>query len=563
MSRPDDLPGFEPGDWLRLEPLHRSSEVASGLAARFHDPAWALTRQWQLGEFAGQDAGSPVLVSLEGRSTLLSHWRPAGGDGQPWLPYDLSEGPLDMLVEAERAWPADEPLRVAGGAQFVRLLAEAGLSAQLPAVLERVGFDPPLSRGEEALDLVVLTAAHVPDGEALAAAVDAGTLPGDGLDAVAREWRGWWAALAPDRGPDTFDPHRFEHGAAFAVDGRVLRAEEYLGDGLDWHSVDADPAATAPPAGRVLRFARTALASPVRYGGLPADRFWELEDAHVDLGRTAVGTLDTGRLLLIAFAEVFGNDWFLLPLEVPTGSLTVVERMVVTDTFGQERTVERAGRDTPAWSLFTVEGTDEGLLVLPSGRGLVGEPVERISLVRDELANLAWAIEREYTDDQGRRVDRPAAWIADRAAFDAAHDRADGGNGADGADGGNGAGGAAAGGGAPSAPPPAYVVQTVVPDYWLPLVPRALSLGSIRFELVPLLQGDGASGPRGRLLADDSWVHEEEVPREGAVVTRRPVLARWFDGSLHAWTRREKTPGRGESSSGLAFDTVRPSEPWP
>jgi hypothetical protein len=50
-------------------------------------------------------------------------------------------------------------------------------------------------------------------------------------------------------------------------------------------------------------------------------------------------------------------------------------------------------------------------------------------------------------------------------------------------------------------------------------------------------------------------VHEEEVPRDGVSLTRRPVLARWSDGSWHAWIRREKAPGIGESSSGLAFDT--------
>lgn len=53
------------------------------------------------------------------------------------------------------------------------------------------------------------------------------------------------------------------------------------------------------------------------------------------------------------------------------------------------------------------------------------------------------------------------------------------------------------------------------------------------------------------------------MPREGVQVTRRPVLARWVDGSWHSWVRREKSPGTGESSSGLAFDTVRPTEPWP
>lgn len=51
-------PLFEGDDSYRLEPLPRSDEVVSGLSARIHDPAWALTRQWQLGEFAAQDAGS-------------------------------------------------------------------------------------------------------------------------------------------------------------------------------------------------------------------------------------------------------------------------------------------------------------------------------------------------------------------------------------------------------------------------------------------------------------------------------------------------------------------------
>jgi hypothetical protein len=58
-------------------------------------------------------------------------------------------------------------------------------------------------------------------------------------------------------------------------------------------------------------------------------------------------------------------------------------------------------------------------------------------------------------------------------------------------------------------------------------------------------------------------VHEEEVPRDGVRLSRRPVLARWYDGSRHAWTRREKNAGAGESSSGLEFDVVRPSDPWP
>jgi hypothetical protein len=36
----------------------------------------------------------------------------------------------------------------------------------------------------------------------------------------------------------------------------------------------------------------------VRYGGLPADRLWEMEDAQIEFSSGHVDTLDTGRLLL-------------------------------------------------------------------------------------------------------------------------------------------------------------------------------------------------------------------------------------------------------------------------
>ena len=527
-------PLFGEDDLFRFEPLHRSDEVATGLSARIHDPAWALTRQWQLGEFAGQDAGSPVLVELAGRSTQITHWRPALDDPGPWVPYRPSQGPLDRLIEAEEPGVVGLRTRVEGGAHFARLLDEADRSAKLAAVVEACGFDDRLATEEDdAADLVALLAAKVPDATKLADAIDAGRLPVAGIKQVATRWRAWWAELEPDPGPDAFDPHRFEHRAALSVAGLVLRADEYLGDGLDWFSVDVDPTAEAEPAAKPHRFEREAIASPVRFSGLPADRFWEMEDAEVDLSSADVNTLDTGRLLLIAFAEVFGNDWFLLPLEVPAGSLTVIEALTVTDTFGRRQTIEPAGREDPAWDMFTLTGAENGLLAMPSGRGLAGDVLESIALARDELANLSWAIEAEFTDERSRLVNRRDRWLSTAPDPD------------------------------PPGELPAYAVQTIVPDYWLPLVPRMVSPGSIRFDLVSLEQPGLESGPLGRLLTPGTWLHEEEVPREGAAVSRRPVLARWFDGSTHAWTRREKNPGSGESSSGLAFDIVRPSEPWP
>jgi hypothetical protein len=228
-----------------------------------------------------------------------------------------------------------------------------------------------------------------------------------------------------------------------------------------------------------------------------------------------------------------------VPLEVPVGSLTTVDRLVVRDVFGRNHLVQRAGREAQSWSMFTLHSPDpdlpaaSALLVLPGQHGQVGGPLEQVGLARDELANLAWAVQHHYTDHRGESVERRDRWLA--IAPDPV----------------------------PPGELPAYGVQTVVPDYWFPLVPEAVRPDAIRFRLVERTGSGPPSRPEGRLIENGLWVYEEEVPRDGAGVTRRPVLARWFDGSWHEWVRREKAPGTGENSSGLAFDTVRPSEPWP
>jgi hypothetical protein len=57
--------------------------------------------------------------------------------------------------------------------------------------------------------------------------------------------------------------------------------------------------------------------------------------------------------------------------------------------------------------------------------------------------------------------------------------------------------------------------------------------------------------PAGRLL-----IREEEVPREGVVVRRSYQAARWYDGRLFIWAGNQAFVGKGEASSGLAFDAL-------
>src|SRR2546430_4660090 len=82
--------------WDRLEPRARRVEFDEALQARVHDPLWLLGRQWQMGEFKGEDTGSAVLAKLARRLTPVAQVQV--GDGAPELE--------DLSLPERRAWSA-------------------------------------------------------------------------------------------------------------------------------------------------------------------------------------------------------------------------------------------------------------------------------------------------------------------------------------------------------------------------------------------------------------------------------------------------------------------------
>jgi hypothetical protein len=547
-------------DELRLEPVP-SGAINDTLAARIHDPLWFLARQWQLGEFQGDDAGSPRLLEIGGTSHPIAAY--ALGDG-PWQPFDPRASPLDPVVETIPDAP-DVRLTVEAGAHFVRLLRASGLQRYRDVAVTELGFatlDPFVPD-----PLLAACAAAVPDAERLAADLDAFV---DGREsrfqveaedqstatAVAKEWLAWYAA---ERGPtssgagDAWDPHRLEHRIRVASDaggGVVFRAGDYAGESLDWCEFDlVDDAEVPALSGAPAREVRVrATPTPVTFGGMPAPRYWELEDARFDFGNVDAAGHDLGRLLLVQFTMVFGNDWFLVPVPLEVGTVTLLDRVILTDVFGRRFSMSRAGKDEPQWNLFSHEATSggphpaEGALFLPPviGTPLTSEPSELVHLMRDEMANLAWAIERYVESPLGDRIDRHTAWRSKR------HEPA-----------------------TVAGETPRYIVETEVPDYWIPLQPEQLAdRRSIQLVVSPLIvptaSGDGfeAANPIGALLqAPDGgslWLYEEEVPRAGVTVERLAKYGRWHDGRVHMWKARRKRGGRGEGSSGLRFDVVLP-----
>ena len=84
--------------WNRLETRPRTNNFNRALKAEVRDALWMLTKQWQLGEFLGDDAGSPVFSKMYMGKTKLTKYVPGDNDVQ-----DFDETvPLEAKVEKRK-----------------------------------------------------------------------------------------------------------------------------------------------------------------------------------------------------------------------------------------------------------------------------------------------------------------------------------------------------------------------------------------------------------------------------------------------------------------------------
>ncbi len=543
----------KPPSWTRLEPVSTTGDPTPGLEARVHDPLWLVGRQWQLGEFQGEDAGTPLSIRVVTNTVAVDRWS-AGLDGaaQP-LQGDL----LESWVEREPTDGTAPGLRPRAESASALLAAvdEAGLGAHREALVQSCALD--LTPGTHAdLDVAwgrmvrLLGGRGLADAEALAVAFEDAApdlppwlVPADdaestALHAVIDPWVEWYRTeVSPlAGGTDAWVGNRFEYHFRIGAGEQVLAAPLHLGGDLDWHTFDAADGALDPaPDPQNERRVHALLASPLRYPGMPADRLWEMEDAQVNLGVVEAEPWDLARLLVSEFALTYGNDWLVVPVDVPFGSLVSVESATYLTTFGEHYVVRPTDAVSPdgRWRMWTIPGVD-GLLVPPGAVAVQDGPaVETVLFLRDEMANLAWAVERSvqgpsgFSRDRARENDDPTP-IGKGPVPQAQLD---------------------------------YLLQTGVPGRWIPYLPKPSG-----YRAVDLQQGrmpDAAGNPvapLGRLLNDPAvrFVPDAEIPREGLLVRRQPSMTRRSDGTYLRWTTRRVSVGRGEGASNLAYDTAQP-----
>jgi len=127
--------------WNRLEPKQRSSDYNLGLQTRIHDPLWMLARQWQVGEFEGEDAASPVKVDVDASFIHLNRFlSKSSGNTDSYNPETL---PLEVAAEKEKVEFSSFDARLLAelGNEFLKFVSANNMDAPDRGILlEKVGF---------------------------------------------------------------------------------------------------------------------------------------------------------------------------------------------------------------------------------------------------------------------------------------------------------------------------------------------------------------------------------------------------------------------------------------
>lgn len=363
--------------WVQLEPRESELNLAAGFTAAVHDPAWFLARQWQMGELQGENASTPVRVNYSLSSTPIT-----GPDPR----FDPAIQPAEFMVESEIDdwWTTGRRVRI------------GKLFAAVKKVLkdESVHFmnpPPPYERFAGSPDGLLVW--HARKRLRIADKSFGSTIPADSTPAWDPE------QLLYEQGTDS----------CFAAGTDRLVVKRHRGGRLDWHSVDATPAAGATLA---LIDKREVIPTPLSYPGAPASRWWEIEDAAVDFGGYAPDSAHTATAILTDLIFSHSDDWFTFPITGMAGHVIAIEKIDVLDSFGRHYDSDDLDGALPRWpglqppedwTLFKIDGMsppDEGLPVKSLVLWHVAElplqsgAIERVQFGLDEQSNLLWAVER-------------------------------------------------------------------------------------------------------------------------------------------------------------------------
>jgi hypothetical protein len=540
----------------RLEAVPRTADFSRSLKAEIRDPLWMLTRQWQFGEFKGDDAGTAIGTKILGEHTTMD--QVVFPDNKRFAYADAI--PLETSIERENLKP-NLFLAVQMGRHVLKLVrSNPNFTTRWNVWLNTYSLnylpDPNDHEGKQLLNAVN---GKMIDGFKLYKDIKDGLISTEDATNFAAEFssfKNWYVRnyMQPDEGVQIpWQPSQLEY--KFAVTStdtssqqKKLAADHYDEGHLDWYSFDLFTQDNTidhpvPAVNNTQAIVSSFIPSAISFNGMPDPRFWALEDNQTDFGK--IDTSPTGllHLLFAEFGLICSNDWLMVPYLLSVNTLCDIKGMIVTDVFGQHSLVRPAGKGAESqwqrWTMFHHTGNNNvadhanGFYLVPAiPKSLVGEPVEQVNFLRDEMANLVWAVEKVVTSHSGKGVS------GDEMAFKEV---------------------------APAPPlnfesPPEirYLLGTTVPDNWIPFIPvhREGSNTEIRLQRAAM---PGAKGALGTLLKEVNapyYVDEEIIPRSGIQINICMQRTRWYNGKTYLWLGRKKETGKGEGWSNLKFDQL-------
>ena len=529
--------------YLRIESSNINSDYARNFRAEVRDGLWMLCRQWQLGEFIGEDAGTPFKVIVEAARASA-------------LPGDKFQSqPLEPFVEAE-GFQDNLYTRIHTGQYLQTLLKEKNIITEFQKEFGIQKIDPDTLKSQpEAYQLYLAIKDTQIDGLAVWKAMgnnfDASGLKNwiaikfttpskrDEIANKIRNYQIWFANRYPELAywkTRSLDYH-FKL-TTDSVNDPELYADAYPGGKLDWDDITIEN----PNSLSNVTHSNEFIPTPCTYKGMPAVRWWEMEDGAVNLRKVDVaktGILDT---LFLEFGLLYGNDWLLIPYRMPAGEVCRIHKIRIQDVFGEFIEVNDAsGQATNGnFALFKQSKNRDLFYLFPAISNLLeSKPIEQVHFMRDEMANMVWAVESILPDQLGAGI--PGGKLS--RTLD---DQISSGDGL-----------------------LQYQLASPVPDHWTPFisVPLPGKKDATIFQRAKMPYG---STYKGMILSKNTtpltdqnntlpgyYINEEEISRLGSVVTRSYQRTRGPMGEIYVWIGRKNGVGRGEGSSGLVFDSLK------
>lgn len=502
--------------YRRLEPFPPYTDLQRGFAAEIADPVWLLGRQWQVGEHTGEDASTPVCVEFEIAHTPL----------EPVAGMDPTITPAEPLIEGS----ADDWWTIGRRARVGRAIGGTLTDDQLAAC--RFGELPD------------------PYGGSLTGEVDGLAAFRAGFVQVDEPSLSGWKSR-----PDFWQPNTLTYDVDIPVGGTTLTVRDHDGGDVDWYTVDA----TGPLPEPVFA-TRQVIPQRLRYPGAPAPRWWDIEDAAVDIGGFPPDRSHLATALVIELVCDHANDWFTVPVPppapLPDGTVPPSSGVVVSlrnirakDGFADgdddwwDLSIPPGDGDLPdpgeapgPWSLFRTRGLDRSALVVwpTATTPLTGAPTDDVVLGVDEDANMMWGVELLVDGiDLALSADSSAALEETRRTATRRF---------------------------------SWLPSTTLPDHWHPYRIETRPKPARRVFVQGLVADLSRPPPRttreparSELIGGGSG-HELDasaVPNQGLRLERRYALARGTDGSAVLWRQRRRLPVLAGPLSHLRFDLLK------